>query len=307
MANRWPQYSRGCATRIKQIDEDGKTGSPDMTYPNSQATLLREIGEARKQGKTPLSGEHIFNVLKQPILHAMHRASSIPITHFGHNPTHIPDEIWQTLRPIIVIRHPVPHINSGYAALSTLGMSVTVGDEDLGIFCSQRYYRYVEPLLPHYVYKTGRVQAAHVWRLCAVVSPLKLDDHPSLTYTSHLFDLLRSQNRAPLVIDADDLLFQTDRVTRALSDTLNLDASLLSEHWDVMPEEQRPKDPIMRAWMATFHASTGIERPEKEDEKDVEVAFGRWKQKWGEDVAECLKELAEENLMHYEYLARFKA
>ncbi|KAL1592870.1 hypothetical protein SLS60_011287 [Paraconiothyrium brasiliense] len=302
-----PQYSRGCATRIKQIEEDGKMGNPDMTYPNSQAALLKEVTEAQKQGKTPLSGEHIFNVLKQPVLHAMHRDFSIPITHFGHNPTHIPDEVWQTLRPIIVIRHPVPHINSGYAALSTLGMSVGIGDEDLGIFCSQRYYRYVQYLHPHPVWKTGPFQASHVLRLCAAISPLKLADHPLLTPTSHLFDLLRSQNRTPLVIDADDLLFHTDRVTRALSDSLNLDASLLSEHWDVMPEEQRPKDPVMRAWMATFHASTGIERPEKEDEKDVEVAYGRWKEKWGEDVAKCLKGLAEENLIHYEYLTRFKA
>jgi hypothetical protein len=73
----------------------------------------------------------------------MHRDPSIPITHFGDNPTYIPDKIWQTLRPIILIRHPVPHITSGYAALSTLGMSVGIGDEDLEIFCSQRYYRYV--------------------------------------------------------------------------------------------------------------------------------------------------------------------
>jgi hypothetical protein len=123
-------------------------GNPDMTHAKAQAALLEEVAEARKQGKMPLSGEHIFNVLKQPLLHAMHRDPSIPITHFGDNPTHIPDEIWQTLRPIILIRHPVPHITSGYASLTTLSMSVNVGDEDLEIFCSQRYYRYVRCYRP---------------------------------------------------------------------------------------------------------------------------------------------------------------
>jgi hypothetical protein len=142
-----PQKSRGCPTRLKQIEEDGKMGTPSMTYAASQQSLLASIASARSQGKIPLSGEHIFNVLKEPVVHGMHRDRDMAITHYGENPTHIPDEIWRTLRPIIVIRHPLPQIQSGYDGLSTLGMSVGIGDEDLGTFCSQRYYRYLFDLL----------------------------------------------------------------------------------------------------------------------------------------------------------------
>ncbi|KAF9738990.1 hypothetical protein PMIN03_007524 [Paraphaeosphaeria minitans] len=76
-----------------------------------------------------------------------------------------------------------------------------------------------------------------------------------------------SQNRKLVDGDTDDLLFHTAR-------RLELDGSLFSETWDAMPEEQQPSNPVMRAWMATFHASTGIERPEGEDVKDAEG--GMW-------------------------------
>lgn len=164
---------------------------------------------------------------------------------------------------MFLVRHPVPHITSGYAALSTLGMSVSIADEDLAIFCSQRYQRL-------------------------------------------LFDHFFSQNRTPLVVDADELLFHTARVTAGLARGLYLDTSLFSAQWDPMPDDQRLSDPIMRAWMETFHTSTGIERPVHEDERDVEVAYGRWKEKWGGKVAETLKGLVAENTRHYEYLAGFK-
>jgi hypothetical protein len=78
----------------------------------------------------------------------------------------------------------------------------------------------------------------------------------------------------------------------------------MSESWEAMPEEQRPKNAVMRAFMSTIHNSTGIERPEK-DNKDLGVAYPMWVEKWGEEVAGVLQGLVEENLGHYEYLKGF--
>ena len=42
------------------------------------------------------------------------------------------------------------------------------------------------------------------------------------------------------------------------------------------------------------------------NEPNLDTAFQGWTEKYGSSVAEQLKELAEENMPHYEYLKRFK-
>lgn len=138
-----PQKSRNTPARVEQIVQDGLNGTPTMTHTNSAAALLESIRKAQKLNRIAFSGEHIFNVLREPVLHGMHRDAKMSLTQLGDNPTHIPDEVWNVLRPVIVIRHPVPHVTSGYAGVNGLGMGVGIDDEDLDILCSQRYFRYV--------------------------------------------------------------------------------------------------------------------------------------------------------------------
>lgn len=99
--------------------------------------------ERVSQGKIAFANEHIFNVLKQPIVHGMNRDPTYSLTALGPNPTYIPDPIFAALRPMILIRHPVPHINSTYRSVIDIGMQIRTGDEDLDILVSHRYFRYL--------------------------------------------------------------------------------------------------------------------------------------------------------------------
>jgi hypothetical protein len=94
----------------------------------------------------------------------------------------------------------------------------------------------------------------------------------SQRYYRCLFDLLSEQGRTPLVVDADDLLYETARVTTKLCTALDLDPAQMEESWEAMPEEERPENAVMRAFKSTIHESTDIERPET-DNKDLGVAY----------------------------------
>lgn len=77
-----------------------------------------------------------------------------------------------------------------------------------------------------------------------------------------LFDHFREKmNRAPVVVNGDDILWRTKEMSRGVCKALEIDPSSLNEMWEVLPEELQHPNPLIRAFTTTINTSTGIERP----------------------------------------------
>jgi hypothetical protein len=83
----------------------------------------------------------------------------------------------------------------------------------------------------------------------------------SLALHRTVFELFRQKGLTPVVVDAEDILWRTRKMTENLSDSLGLDATQFSEIWETWPEDQQDPSPLIQAFVQTIYASTGIERP----------------------------------------------
>ncbi|KAM0198950.1 hypothetical protein ACHAPI_003394 [Fusarium lateritium] len=81
--------------------------SDEFTFANSERKLLAAIAIIDKEGKRPLINEHCSYVTKHRILidHILSREALDSAT-VDSNPTILPDALWQSITPIVVIRHP---------------------------------------------------------------------------------------------------------------------------------------------------------------------------------------------------------
>ncbi|KAK7186156.1 hypothetical protein PSPO01_07968 [Paraphaeosphaeria sporulosa] len=105
------------------------------------------------------------------------------------------------------------------------------------------------PLSSEHTFNILRQPTLHALRrnLTLPITRLSLNPTPprrirSTLHPRLLFGLFVSQNRKPVVVDANDLLFHTARVTGGLARGLSVDSSLFSENWDATPEDQRLSD-----------------------------------------------------------------
>lgn len=202
-------------------------------------------------------------ILQQDITFSVIRNSQ-DLSKSELNPTVIPDHIFNTLRPVFIIRNPVFSVLSCYVSFSQ-ETQVRPGEEDWETITDLRLQRLV-------------------------------------------FDCIK-ENRgvAPIVVDGDDVVWRTQELGKALGRALDLDPQGFSDRWDAVPKDRRSKWPIIRHFLATIDASTGVERtsPIRPD-PDLETAFRKWTELYGAEVAGALKETAEKNMPHFEYLRQFK-
>lgn len=82
--------------------------SDSYTWANAERDLLDSIAAIEKKGKIPLINEHCSYMLKRDEIHVLGiKARKIPEEALQlANPTILPDELWRSITPIIVIRHP---------------------------------------------------------------------------------------------------------------------------------------------------------------------------------------------------------
>lgn len=122
-----------------------------------------------------------------------------------------------------------------------------------------------------------------------------------------IFDYFKNHtDKVPIVVDGDDVVWRTEELGKALGHALDLDSADFSETWSAVPDEESSKWPIIRIFLETIDASTGVERGSAgRPEVDVEVACQKWAEMYGADVAKALKGTVEESLPHYEYMKQF--
>ena len=133
----------------------------------------------------------------------------------------------------------------------------------------------------------------------------------------------------PVVVDAEDILWRTEEVARNLCAALGtIDAASLSDRWEPKTQAEIEKmNPFMYKATQNIVESSGIERPMEKvsersiisgkesaitdvlmqpEEPSIEKTFQIWREQYCDAVAAYLKNLAEENMPHYEYLSQFK-
>lgn len=201
---------------------------------------------------------------KQDIALSMIRGQDTGIPA-SSNPTVIPDQIFNTLIPIFIIRNPVHAIPSNYISFRQTSQ-LRPGGED--------------------------------WKLVTGV-PIQ----------RRLFDHLRDRKEGnrPLVVDGDDVVWRTEDLRKNLSRALNLKSEDISAVWQATPEDERHEHPVIRYFLQTIDDSTGIQYPSgQRPDANVDKAYNKWLEEYGEDVADQLRATAEENMPHYEYMAQFK-
>lgn len=260
------QYMQHSEIRRKELEEDLPHLMTNDTYQSCREAFTKAVETAQAAGKAPLANEHWFNCFKLELVLGLIRDEIQTPEQLGRNPTHLPDEIFDTLRPIILIRHPSLSIKSIYRSALELTKQ-RPGDEDFDLICLNK--------------------------------PLRI-----------LFDYFRAQGRQPVVVDAEDMLWRTDDMTKTLCDSLgSVDPESLSDKWEPTSQAEMHKmNPLVVMLTKNILESSGIERPsEKPVDPSIEITFQGWRSQYGEDVALYLKQLAEENMPHYEYLRQFKA
>lgn len=139
------------------------------------------------------------------------------------------DELFRSVQPIILIRHPALTISSYFRAEKAVFKSPPT-DEAFAAMITLNWARIVFD------------SYAKIWE----------NDNVH----SH-----RGLRRHPIVIDAADIVYNTEKLMLQLCHKTGIDPDGIQYHWDPVPQDQWPKDPIMRGFFQDLLRSGGVQRP----------------------------------------------
>lgn len=134
------QHMRPSALRQKELDEDIVPLLGDDTYQSCREAFTHAVTHAQDSGKIPVANEHWFNVLQiENVLGLLRNEIQQPV-QLGRNPTHLPDAVFDSLQPVVLIRHPALAVRSIYRDALKLTKQ-RPGDEDFDLICLNRPLR----------------------------------------------------------------------------------------------------------------------------------------------------------------------
>ncbi|KAK5168895.1 uncharacterized protein LTR77_006204 [Saxophila tyrrhenica] len=131
----------------------------------------------------------------------------------------------------------------------------------------------------------------------------------SLRWTVYVHQYFTSLGHKTAVIEAQDFVYNTEPTMNALCRRLGIDEDGWVEKWDPIPREHWPDHRNAVAMTGDLMGSSGLERRGKgpaEATLDLGVEFGKWKERFGDVVAEGLKKRVEAEMPVYEYLRSVK-
>jgi hypothetical protein len=121
-------------------EELGHVPGDDATFASDMQQFVTNIAETERKGKVVLANEHWFNVLKLEHWTGLLRDPDYQDSSLGTNPTHIPDDFFATLTPIVLIRHPALAVDSIYRTKVALGRP-SLEEEHFELLCNDRALR----------------------------------------------------------------------------------------------------------------------------------------------------------------------
>ena len=155
------------------------------------------------------------------------------------NPTWIPDDVYTSLSPLILIRHPARMIPSFYRTQTNV-FKLHITDQDFAMWASLRWLRLIFD--SYRGLYSDSDELVHPHSSCSTINGTK------------------KQPIWPLVVDAEDVVYSTQAIASKLCDIWNIDSSGVQYSWKAIPSEERPEDKIMCTFFDTLLSSTRVIR-----------------------------------------------
>ncbi|KAL0577223.1 hypothetical protein V5O48_004764 [Marasmius crinis-equi] len=246
------------------------------SYQNGLIALQKFIKEVEDKGNIPLVMDHAMMLTSPTIPRTnMPEKPKIedpkldgdrnPTTEVPiPNPTFLPDRFLLTLTPIFTIRHP---------AL----------------------------VLPSYL-KAVSAEASPVESAFGEEFPTAV----SYKNQIQIFDFYKALNggEAPVVVDGERLVKNTQAVMKSVCEKLGLDEKNVKYEWESKDVPKFPK--TIEAFTGKAKRSTGVIQDGMYDKPvDIDEHAKKWKEEWGEDVAKRMEELVRGAMKDYEYLLQY--
>lgn len=208
----------------KELREEDLQRWARITYAEANSDVAASVEAITEKGKIAVVQEHAALCIKASISLPCLRqgVTNVDWRAGGDNPTRIDDEILRACVPVILVRHPALFIPSFYRKQIKEQM-LDLDDEAFQLWISMDWVRIL------YEYFTDESSGE------------------------------RGNVRAPLVIDAQDIVHNTAALTAELGRALDIDPEGFQETWEPMVHE-----PVPEGVVASFHDrlrnSVGIER-----------------------------------------------
>ena len=178
------------------------------------------------QGKRAWISEHACYCMRKDFALSSLRSQKDGIPSADTNPTHIPTDILRKVQPLILIRHPALTTPS-FLRVQRQEQMLELGDEAFDYWLHLQYSQYI------YSYFEELHHAdAEAWSM-------------------------------PLVVDAEDLVHRTDKLTAKLCEVFGIAEQGVRDSWVVAGPEDKVVDGVAPGFLNRLRDSTGIERGDK--------------------------------------------
>ncbi|KAG7098368.1 hypothetical protein E1B28_000326 [Marasmius oreades] len=262
----------GLERAIADIEAQGKTvvikeHSYHLMDPQTIFTNIAVEGEAKP--RAPI----VDNLLDLPEEERGKAVTATPPPFPIPNPTILPDRLFASFLPIIIIRHPCRTISSLKRALQPLGGPFP--DADTVIDTSFKWQRIMYECYKAWFATPEGIEAAGG---SAVAEQL------------------------PIVVDGDRLVNDAEKQMAKLCGILGLDPAGIQYTWEAQPAQ----DMAQIMFIGTLSKSTGIIKGKDGSDKTpvLEEEVKRWTEEWDEKTAEAMKGLVEKTINDYEFLLK---
>ncbi|EFQ98482.1 hypothetical protein MGYG_01510 [Nannizzia gypsea CBS 118893] len=176
------------------------------------------------------------------------------------NPTFLPDEYLALWQPVFIIRHPALVVESWYRA-ETRVSPVNVRDR-VWSYLSFRYSRSL------YDWYASNATASNG--------------------TETAVDGKGASFLRPIVVEADDIL--SGECLTKFCDACGMSAEHIKYEWEQIPPEGQDVSVRHLSYLGGLWQSTGLDQSKSSKGLDMDVRYGKWKEEFGDSVAEGLYE-----------------
>ncbi|KAL0066056.1 hypothetical protein AAF712_006884 [Marasmius tenuissimus] len=243
-------------------------------YQNSIDATQKWIKEVEEKGNIPLIMDHAMMLTpptvprtsmpeKPKIVDSKLDGANADRELPVPNPTFFPDRFALTLTPIFTIRHPALVLPSYLKALSA--------------------------------------EASFVEKVFAEETATST----SFKNQIQVFDFYKALNNgaAPIVIDGERLVKNTQEVMGKVCERLGLDETNIKYEWE-SKNVKMPK--TLDAFTGKVLRSTGVIQDAMYDKPiDIDEQKKKWEEEWGQEVANRMEELVRLSMKEYEYLLQY--
>ncbi|KAL0572880.1 hypothetical protein V5O48_009074 [Marasmius crinis-equi] len=273
--------------QLRKLYEDSRTAEvyKNFTFQHCLDELERSIAEAEIEGKIAALKEHsCFMMDSEAIHHIDHiereirerpvivdnfldlpeperSATSVPTLPIP-NPTLIPDRLFVSLTPVIIIRHPAKTVPSYLRASSQFG--ATVFDADFPVESSFKWQRMVYDC-----------------------------------YKAWFSSREGGDESLPIVIDGDKLISDPRGQMENLCKRVGLDPAGIEYTWEVQAPDTQMQAVFFRT---LYESTSVIQGEKSAKSPVLEDEVKEWVKEWDEETARELKRRTELYLPDYEYL-----